>query len=73
MNEVILTLILLSPTGLTTTTYTYDPVERTCEEAGEELIGEWIHTPTQRYIVNGYHCQTNEVVTGTIYPNTYSQ
>ena len=73
MNEVILTLILLSPTGLTTTTYTYDEQATTCEEAGEEMVGEWISTPPQRYIVSGYHCQTNEAVTGTIYPNEYSQ
>jgi hypothetical protein len=73
MNEVILTLVLVSPTYMTTVEHPYDPVERTCEEAGEELVGEWITTPTQRYVVTGYHCQSNEVVTGVIYPNQYKE
>ena len=73
MKEVILTLVLVSPTHMTTVEYGYDPVERTCEEAGEEMVGEWIHTPTNKYVVSGYHCQANEVVTGVIYPNQYKE
>ena len=73
MNEVILTLILYFAGGMTTTTMTYDEAYMTCEEAGEQYVGEWLNTPTHRYLVRGYICNHSEGVDSVIYPFQYDE
>jgi hypothetical protein len=68
MNEVILTLILVSPTQITTQPYTYDEERMTCQEAGEQLLNQWAGVGTNKYLVSGYFCDNGEEVNSTIRP-----
>lgn len=68
MNEIILTLVLVSPTGVQFPVQHYDEQHMTCEEAGEQYLGQWVNTNTNKYMVSGYVCDSGAEVNSTIRP-----
>ena len=68
MNSVILTLILVSPTGITTQQYGYPEEHMTCQEAGDQMLNQWVGTPTNKWMVTGYFCDSGDEVESTIRP-----
>lgn len=76
MQEFILSLILVSPIGITTHEVEYhgEQTLANCELHGEAQVGEYIPSSGRtKWFVTGYACDSDGVVEHTIYPLTYTE